>query len=1058
MLPPSPDVRLVPRTRRASTRDWDILLPTTGTWRVLGTAGAGVSSLLIDVVVGRLRAGMDAPGILVVAPSKESGSMLRRELAEHLDDYAAQASMVRSVHSLAFALLRRGSEEDVRLITGAEQDAVIRELLSGQASDGRGAWPEEIRPALDYVGFARQLRDLLLRSIERGLGPADLEELGAKHQRPMWSSAGEFLREYERTQALAGSHSYSAAELVSQVLLRPELLQNHPWHTIVVDDAQLLDPTAGKLIAELSKSAELTVIGGDPDQAVFAFRGANAEFLTSWKADTELRLTAPRRTPAPACVSVVDSRGVMRDVVADAVRRRHLEEGVDWRDISVIVRSTKDIGPIRRALLAAGVPVHISPTDVVLAEQRLVKSVMLALRALEAELTPAELEDLITGPVGGADPVTLRRLIRGLRRWRPEQRGMDSLRELLDGELPDFNNLLTEREEAILTRIRGVLSAGREALRAEAEVEEVLWAVWNATGLDGRLQAAALRGGAAGSQADRDLDAMMALFDAAGDYAERRPGASLDSFILHITEQELPTGVRDRRSALPDAVEILTAHGAVGREWDTVIVAGVQEGTWPSVGETGSLFDQEGLIDLLDRNISPGTPVSHVAGRLAEERRLFHVATTRHRHRLLIVAVDAPEGDEVEEPSRFITEFLSVEGVDVPGQRARRDAARRLARQSLPRELGLDVPEPGPVTLRGGGSADEELDPLQVSVLSVSAFVAQLRRCAADPESSELERSQAVRQLARLAHGGVPGAHPDEWWAARSIASQPALRGSSTVSPSRVEALMKCPLNAVLGRLVEDDSSTLNLVRGNLAHVFLEALGRGVESGPAKKLVVDAFEAILDVPAWKRERELEDFVRLIDRTAEWSVSSTVRLTPVGVEVPVTVEVAPDVTIHGYIDRLVKAGEDYMVVDLKTGKTVPTKQAVKENQQLLTYQLALEHGAIVPGQRSPGEGPDADADAGQEHGEEWVSEIRTGDGLSRAGGKLVYPRSTNQSVATRDQDPVPPEELEEFARKLPELVAELRGPGLTARENKDCERCPIRSICPIMNEGGLVTNA
>ena len=134
---------------------------------------------------------------------------------------------------------------------------------------------------------------------------------------------------------------------------------------------------------------------------------------------------------------------------------------------------------------------------------------------------------------------------------------------------------------------------------------------------------------------------------------------------------------------------------------------------------------------------------------------------------------------------------------------------------------------------------------------------------------------------------------------------------------------MKCPLNAVLGRLVEDDSSTLNLVRGNLAHVFLEALGRGVESGPAKKLVVDAFEAILDVPAWKRERELEDFVRLIDRTAEWSVSSTVRLTPVGVEVPVTVEVAPDVTIHGYIDRLVKAGEDYMVVDLKTGKTVPT---------------------------------------------------------------------------------------------------------------------------------------
>ena len=114
---------------------------------------------------------------------------------------------------------------------------------------------------------------------------------------------------------------------------------------------------------------------------------------------------------------------------------------------------------------------------------------------------------------------------------------MNTLRELLDGELPDFNNLLTEREEAILARIRGVLSAGRVALQQGAAVEEVLWEVWQATGLDTRLQAAALRGGAAGSQADRDLDAMMALFDAAGDYAERRPAASLESFILYITAQ-----------------------------------------------------------------------------------------------------------------------------------------------------------------------------------------------------------------------------------------------------------------------------------------------------------------------------------------------------------------------------------------------------------------------------------------------------------------------------------------------------------------------------------------
>ena len=83
----------------------------------------------------------------------------------------------------------------------------------------------------------------------------------------MWTAAGEFLLEYERTQQLAGLHSYSAAELVNEVLLHSELVEKHPWHTIIVDDAQLLDPTSGKLIEGLSCSTELTVVAGDPDQA-----------------------------------------------------------------------------------------------------------------------------------------------------------------------------------------------------------------------------------------------------------------------------------------------------------------------------------------------------------------------------------------------------------------------------------------------------------------------------------------------------------------------------------------------------------------------------------------------------------------------------------------------------------------------------------------------------------------------------------------------------------------------------------------------------------------------
>ncbi|WP_165242990.1 ATP-dependent DNA helicase [Corynebacterium lizhenjunii] len=1063
ILPPTPQVRLVAPQALEQPRQWEQDLPRTGRWVVTGAAGSGVSSFLVDTVLEKLRSGADPSGILVVAASKESGAQLRRELSGRLDDYAAQTTMVRSVHSLAFSLVRAHVDEGLRLITGAEQDVVIRQLLAAHADAGGAYWPEPVRPALELVGFARQLRDFLLRAGERGLGPEDLESLGARHRQPMWEAAGQFMREYEQVMSLSGRRSLSAAEIVSVVGDHPEMTQNSPWHTVVVDDAQLLDPNAGELIARLSQTAELTIIGGDPDQAVFAFRGANSRFLTSFAEQLPgvqtVELTTPRRTPAPACVSIVDSARTAQDVVADSVRRRHLEDGVPWSQIAVVVRGGGDISAARRALLAAGVPVHIQPTDVVLGEQRLVASLLQAIHALYHELSTAELEELITGPIGGADPVTLRRLIRGLRRWQPQQRGMDTLREVLDGPLPDFGTLLTGRELAILERVRTVLDAGR-AVR-DGSVEEVLWAVWSATGLAERLQAAALRGGATGSQADRDLDAVMALFDAAGDFAERYPQLPMEAFIEEVLSQDLPTGVRDRRVVAPEAVEIISAHGAVGREWDTVILTGAQEGSWPSLGETGSLFGQEDLIDLLDRGIDPDTHVSHLSDRLAEERRLFHVATTRHRNRLHIVAVDAPQAEEVYEPSRFIAEFCG-RGVDLPATLARREADAALRRSAWARELGLDVPA---VISAQRLNNEGELDPLQVSVLSVPAFVAQLRRVVSDVSADGVQREQAARQLARLAQAGVPGAHPAQWWAltvstggeagaeasaesADVPVADPAEPGTvrlPSVSPSKVEKLLKCPLQAVLGDIDSEEATPLAAVRGTVAHAFLEALGRGVDPELAEELSRHTMKELLDVPAWKRDYELSQWDNLVERTRQWVAATRGVYELVGVEVPVDVTVAPGVKVFGYIDRLERErGSEngaLVVVDLKTGASVPSAQSVQENPQMAAYQLAVRGGKLRVGADSARV---ITAPAGQT-GEEFGSAV------------MVYPAADRQGIAQGEQAPWPEDELAEFAGQLPGLVHELQAAHITARENPDCQRCRISTVCPVRPEGRMTTD-
>ncbi|WP_165165414.1 ATP-dependent DNA helicase [Corynebacterium qintianiae] len=1008
-IPQPPRAYLVPRTRSVDKRCWSHDLPAEGLWKVTGEAGSGVTSFLIDTVVRVIGDGADPRGILVLASSKESGARLRVELSDRLADsgFVIDEPMVRSVHSLAFAMLRQNLDANVRLISGAEQDAVFRQLLQGHVEDGRGTWPTELRPALPLVGFARQLRDFLLRAVERQLTPGDLRELGARHNRPIWAAAGDFLREYEQVMALNPARSISASELASAVL-STEVPDR--WHTVIVDDAQHLAPASGELVRRLLEKAALGVVGGDANQSVYHFRGASPNFFrdVGGLKHTVIDLGATRRAPERRA-AVCDSAAAQQALIADELRRGHLEEGVAYRDMAVVVRSTSLIEPVRRSLLHAGVPVVLNPTDVVLSEQRIVAALILGLRALTENLSASEWRDLLLGPVGGTDPVTLRRLLRGLRRWEPEGRAEDTLRRLLSSgqQLPDFGSVLTDRELSILHHVRGVLDAGRAAL-AEGSVEDVLWAVWNATGLSNRLLAAALRGGATGSQADLDLDAVMALFDAAGDFVERRANSGVEGFVTYISEQELPTGVRDRRTATPDAVALLTAHGAAGREFHTVVVAGVQELQWPSLSETGTVFKQEELVDLVDNQVDPAVPVSRKVERLEEESRLFAVATSRATDRLLVTAVDDPDGDELVQPSRFVEQFC---------------AAHHL------RQVTVTTAGSAPVAPAEGAVA--------VRVLAHDDLIAELRRVVRDPGAGEAGRRQAARQLARLAHAGVPGADPGQWWTTTEVSVSEGLPVPTRLSPSRIESLLACPMREVLQRMVGLDSS-LNMVWGSMAHAYFEAVGRGVDEAVARRAVLEARRSVDDSPAWKLEREIAEFDAMLGRAHTWLLTSRAVFEQVAVETAIDVEVAPDLRIVGRADRIERENSGALhIVDLKTGSGVPSKRDAEENSQLEAYQLALSRG-VFDGEK--------------------VTTASAGDTPAEVGGAvLLYPKKeTKAGASTRQQAPKSEERLAEFANLITPLPLLMSGPELLAATGQQCERCAVRALCPVQPEGQVVT--
>ena len=200
---------------------------------------------------------------------------------------------------------------------------------------------------------------------------------------------------------------------------------------------------------------------------------------------------------------------------------------------------------------------------------------MLALRRLRQALRRAE---LAAGGGRASGPLLVEARRRARRTWSP-------------------SSAAASRPAVTVARL---LSAARAAVATPgATAEDVLWAVWQRTGLATRWERASRAGGPAGEAADRDLDAVVALFDAAARFVDRLPGAGPEVFLDHLLGQQIPGDTRGRAGAADDAVRLLTAHAAKGLEWDLVCVAGVQEGVWPDLRLRGSLLGSERLVDLL---------------------------------------------------------------------------------------------------------------------------------------------------------------------------------------------------------------------------------------------------------------------------------------------------------------------------------------------------------------------------------------------------------------------------------------------------------------------------
>ena len=680
--------------------------------------------------------------------------------------------------------------------------------------------------------------------------------------------------------------------------------------------------------------------------------GATDEPLLHLGADGKILDPAHYRTaPAGVYKYALASSQDEANLIAQMLLEERIYGNHPYRESAIIVRNGADVARIRRVLSSNGIPSRTSAALVPVRDEPAVRPFLDALSLLvyarkrgEKALNPAvhmpagegtearerpgyealsaaEAEELmrrslndviaeesranplggaqsaitlLTSRLGGASSMDVRRLRQQLRSIELQSGGHRPSDDLLLGALLHPETLPEEGVGRAVHRIAAVLSAGRKALaRPESTSTEVLWALWEASGLE-KVWVAQSRG--AGPDADaahRNLDAMIGLFEAADRFDEQMRGAGAEQFLDFIDAQDLPMDTLAARGVRQDAVEILTPALAAGQSWRTVYVCGLQEGTWPNTTVRGSLLATGDLVDLCDARIrqraqqaeqqagkseQPVPPArirsypERVRDTRQDELRMFAVAATRASTRLVLTAVR----NDDQAPGEFFDFVLPTDAVgdstDVPITRVRRPATLR----SLVAELRRTLVEESLNAMRAEDAQDGA--PMHNAP----------EEEALTPEASVYRLDAASRTLARLANAQAPGAAPDEWWGLLPLSSTELLfahrpaehaeldenhgedgknhaeepaenhgRRTIALSPSRLETIHSSPLDWLVSAARAEAQTDLSRSLGTLIHAIAEEYPTGTLE--ELQTALDERISSLGVPARKEDETDEEY-------------------------------------------------------------------------------------------------------------------------------------------------------------------------------------------------------
>jgi DNA helicase II / ATP-dependent DNA helicase PcrA len=519
------------------------------------------------------------------------------------------------------------------------------------------------------------------------------------------------VNEFDNLQQLMRQRNrYDFDDMINWVIqvfdTQPQVLLNYQekFQYILVDEYQDTSGTQNKLVYQLINywdEPNIFVVGDD-DQSIYRFQGASVENMERFATDyasslrkvvltDNYRSTQPILDIAHTLIGGNEERlvnqmeGLSKDLLAantalankavppslaayqtpveemadiTAQVGQLLEQGVAPGKIAVIYKENKYGEALAQYLRTKQIPVY-SKRNINILEQPFVRKLVQLLRWINAEhdtpyggdemlfeilhydfynIPPMEVAKLtvaVNQLKSGGERMSIRRLL--------HDKAQAPAKDLFDTGLPEGLKKVSRTLEALVAYVPNVtlLTLFAKIINDETKPENfhVL--------------------GYVAQHADKIylMQLLAAFFDFLQEEAARNPLLDLGGLVnnLDLMQQEGLALPMVQVGGTDKGVNLLTAHGSKGLEYDHVFFAGCNAANWEKKRKPGGGYK-------FPDNIFANPP----AKRDEEElRRLFYVAITRAAQHLQISYVNFNQAGKAQEPSMFIAEILQQHSLPV---------------------------------------------------------------------------------------------------------------------------------------------------------------------------------------------------------------------------------------------------------------------------------------------------------------------------------------------------------------------------------------------------------